>query len=185
MSDELKIELQVTADTESVETQLNNLINEYNNKKPIDLKVKFGDANLDTFKDSIKSITTDLQALSSINFNNLNSVATNLQSISKFVKEFRDLNLGSNNTSNSKNNSIANAVHEFDGDIGFERLSKNYAEALAQIKALQNNANFLKDGFEEYNKSVKEAFQAFNTENADVLNEINELEGAFDSTVWK
>ena len=51
MSDELKIELQVDTDTESAESKLDNLINEYN-KKPINLRWNLGDTDIETFQNN-------------------------------------------------------------------------------------------------------------------------------------
>ena len=61
MSEELKIELQVDAETSAAKTKVDNLIDELKKKKPIDLQVNVGKTDLTAFNETIKSITTDLK----------------------------------------------------------------------------------------------------------------------------
>ena len=186
MSDELKIELQVETDDSKARSQLNDLISEFNNKKPIDLKINIGDTNLETFKNSIKSITADLTALSNIDFGNLRKVESNLLSITNLVKNFQDLNKNNKSTGSSViNNPISDIAHEFDNSAILERLSKDHSVAIKEIQGLQKNADFIKDAFEEYNKSMKEAYESFDRDNADITSAIKELEGASDTGVFK
>ena len=90
MSDELKIELQVETDIDKAKSQLDNLIDEYKKKKPIELEFKLGNTNLDQFQSNIKSITSSLDSLSKIDFSNLKTIETNLKNISKVIQVKRE-----------------------------------------------------------------------------------------------
>jgi len=87
MSDELKIELQVETDDSKARSQLDDLIKEYKNKKPIEVDFRLGNTNLDEFQANIKSITSSLESLSKIDFKNLKSIESNLKNISKVASE--------------------------------------------------------------------------------------------------
>lgn len=181
MSEELKIELQVDAETSAAKTKVDNLIDELKKKKPIDLQVNVGKTDLTAFNETIKSITTDLKTLSELKFSNLKTIETSLKSVAKVVKEYQGLMSldGSNNKS-----SVLGGLSGFD-DETVERLSNDHKEALSQVKSLQQSAIFLKDGFNEYQKSLKEAYKAFGTDNADLLASIRSLENQFDTSVFK
>ena len=101
MSEELKIELQVDAETSAAKTKVDNLIDELKKKKPIDLQVNVGKTDLTAFNETIKSITTDLKTLSELKFSNLKTIETSLKSVAKVVKEYQGLMSldGSNNKS--------------------------------------------------------------------------------------
>ena len=91
MSDELKIELQVETDASKAKSQLNDLIDEYKKKKPINLDVKINDSNLDGFRKSIKTITDDLSGLANIKFDNLNKVESSLKKIANLINNVQNL----------------------------------------------------------------------------------------------
>ena len=133
MSDELKIELQVETDSSKAKTQLDNLIDEYKKKKPINLDVSINDEKLDTFKKSIKSITDDLNGLAGIKFNNLSRVESSLQKIANLINSVQ---MPKGSASKSTQSSFVEAFGFVD-DIDFERLSRNHSEALKQVKNLQ------------------------------------------------
>lgn len=181
MSEELKIELQVDAETSAAKTKVDNLIDELKKKKPIDLQVNVGKTDLTAFNETIKSITTDLKTLSELKFSNLKTIETSLKSVAKVVKEYQGLMSldGSNNKS-----SVLGGLSGFD-DETIERLSNDHKEALSQVKSLQQSAIFLKDGFNEYQKSLKAAYKAFGSDNSDLLASIRSLEDKFDTSVFK
>ena len=89
MSDELKIDIQVDADTSSAETKVDNLIEELKKKKPVDLQVRFGQTSLEEFKNEIQAITRDLSVLSELKFSNLKTIETSLRNVAKAVKEYQ------------------------------------------------------------------------------------------------
>ena len=175
MSDELKIELQVETDASKAKSQLNDLINEYKKKKPINLDVKINDSNLDGFRKSIKTITDDLSGLANIKFDNLNKVESSLKKIANLINNVQNSNKNTSTTTKSTQGSFVEAFGFVD-DIDFERLSRNHSEALKQVKNLQQSAAYLKDGFKAYSDKVKEAHKAFDVDNSELLSKIDELE---------
>lgn len=184
MSDELKIELQVETDASKAKSQLNDLINEYKKKKPINLDVKINDSNLDGFRKSIKTITDDLSGLANIKFDNLNKVESSLKKIANLINNVQNSNKNTSTTTKSTQGTFVEAFGFVD-DIDFERLSRNHSEALKQVKNLQQSAAYLKDGFKAYSDKVKEAHKAFDVDNSELLSKIDELENMYDSRTFK
>lgn len=180
MSDELRIELQVDTDTKTARSQLDSLIDEYKNKKPIDLKLQLGNTNLETFQANIKSITSDLEVLAGLKFSNLKTIETSLKNISKIVSDYQNLTTSNKST---KGTSVLDGLGVKDETI--ERLENDHEKALAQVKSLKDSAEFLKDGFEAYQKSLKEAYKTFETDNKDIFASINEFENMFDTSTFK
>lgn len=183
MSDELKIELQVETDDSRARSQLDNLIDEFNSKKPINLKINLGDKNLEAFQTSIKGMTSDLDTLSKLNFSNLKTIETSLKNITKIVGEYKGL------TSDNKNNIFKSSTGGtgLDGldSININRLSSDHNEALAQIETLKADAKRLREGFTEYGKHLKGAYEVLQAE-IDAYNyDINSLENEFDTTAYK
>ena len=188
MSDELKIELQVESDTTKAESQLNDLIDKFKNRKPIDLNVRLGNVDLAAFQSSIKSITTDLNNLASLNFANLDNVASSLKKISNIAKEFKGLNFSNTTEAISKasTTSVLAGLEGFADDNGkFERLSKDHKEALKQVESLRESANFLREGMKSYKNSLEEAQKVFKADNKDMFSFIDELENMFKSAPFK
>ena len=181
MSEELKIELQVDAETSAAKTKVDNLIDELKKKKPIDLQVNVGKTDLTAFNETIKSITTDLKTLSELKFSNLKTIETSLKNVAKAVKEYQGV---MSLDSSSSDKSVLSGLAGFE-DFEIDRLSNDHKEALTQVKSLQQSAIFLKDGFSEYQKTMKEAYKSFGTDNADYLASIREMENKFDTTVFK
>ena len=141
MSDELKIELQVETDIDKAKSQLDNLIDEYKKKKPIELEFKLGNTNLDQFQSNIKSITSSLDSLSKIDFSNLKTIETNLKNISKVASEYQKTLASTNNkNSSSGSNSVLDVLPDFDKET-IQRLSKNQKEALNEIEKLKVSAS--------------------------------------------
>ena len=179
MSDELKIELQVESNTTKAESQLNELIDKYEKRKPIDLKVKLGDVNLEAFQNNIKSITSSLNTLSNIDFGNLKGIETILKKITKLVGDYQKvLNETTSNTKNNKG--TISSLTEFDY-VDMDRLSANHKEALEQISTMKSYAKEVKDTYSQYKETIRESYKKVRQDNSEYFSEINELENKFDN----
>ena len=183
MSDELKIELQVETDDKVARSQLDELIKEYKNKKPIELGLNIGKTNLETFQSNIKSITEDLQTLSGLNFNNLKTIEKSLKNISEFVGKYQSAmstNLKGKSGSAS-DGSLLDTLPDFENEK-LERLSKDHKTARDQIDRLVGEAEFIEDLFGDYRKSIKGAYKKLRADNTDFFSTVNELENKFDTS---
>ena len=186
MSDELKIELQVESNTTKAELQLNELIDKFKKRKPIELDVRLGNVKLEEFTQSIKTITTNLNSLASLNFSNLDKAEDSLRKISSLVKNFNGLDNKNNSSSmDKKSNSLFDSLGEFTDNEKLERLSKDQKEALNQVKSLQNSAEFLKKAILHYKSSLNEAEKAFKNDNKVIFSDIDSYEKMFDTAVFK
>ena len=126
MSDELKIDIQVDANTEPAETKVDNLIEEFKKKKPIDLDVRIGKTDFSQFKADIQDITKDLTVLSELKFSNLKTIETSLKNVAKAVKEYQGvMSLDSSSSDKSVLSGLA----------GFEdfEIAENNRETLKKV----------------------------------------------------
>ena len=183
MSDELKIELQVETDDSKARSQLDNLISEYKNKKPVEIEVKLGNTNLNEFQANIKSITSSLDNLSKIDFGNLKTIETNLKNISKAADEYQKTlasTTGNKPNSGSGSTSILGVLPDFEGEA-IERLSKNQKEALEQISSLKYYAKDIEKEYEEYRRLVKGSYSKLQEDNKEYFSEVNKFETMFDT----
>ena len=180
MSDELKIELQVESNTTKAEEQLDDLIKKYKNKEPIDLKVKLGNVDLNTFQNNIKSITGSLDTLSKMNFSNLKGIETSLKNISKIAKEYQKTVSATTFTTDKNGGSVLGGLNEFDS-VDMDRLSKNHKEALEQISKMKEYAKEVKDTYGEYREVIRDSYKKLREDNADYFSEMNKFENKFDN----
>ncbi|MBP3906454.1 MAG: hypothetical protein J6D12_04965, partial [Peptostreptococcaceae bacterium] len=182
MSDELKIELQVETDIDKAKSQLDNLIDEYKKKKPIELEFKLGNTNLDQFQSNIKSITSSLDSLSKIDFSNLKTIETNLKNISKVASEYQKTLASTNNknSSSSGSNSVLDVLPGFDKET-IQRLSKNQKEALNEIEKLKVSASEVESAYEEYRNVIRNSNKKLREDNKQYFSEVNDYETMFDT----
>ena len=82
MSEELKIDVKVDTDERVARSKLDSLKAEYE-KKTINLGVKLGQFDIGDISKSIARLTSDLNALSNIEFSGLDKLAASLKKINK------------------------------------------------------------------------------------------------------
>jgi len=182
MSDELKIELQVETDDSKARSQLDDLIKEYKNKKPIEVDFRLGNTNLDEFQANIKSITSSLESLSKIDFKNLKSIESNLKNISKVASEYQDTlaKTTAKKSNSSGSSSILDILPDFE-DEKIERLSKNQKEALEEVKSLKYYAERIEQEYDEYRQLIKNSYKKSREDNSEYFSKLNEYETMFDT----
>lgn len=164
MSEELRIDVDIQTKDDKARSQLNNLIQEYS-KKTIDFDVKLGQFDITGLSRSIARLTSDLNALSNIEFTGLNKLETNLKNINKLM---------------DKQNNIQNKGSEFESNTtsNIKRLIGDQEESLKEINKLDDLGKELQHVLDSYNKNNEIAFKGFVDSNKNALTELDKLKNS-------
>ena len=136
MSEDLKIDVKVDTDERTARSKLDSLKAEYE-KKTINLGVKLGQFDIGCISKSIARLTSDLIALSNIEFSGLDKLGTSLKKINKLISEQDSVG---NISTSSDNNKI-------------KRLVSDQGQALEQVKELEVISKDLQDIMNHINKN--------------------------------
>ena len=168
MSEDLKIDVKVDTDESAARSKLDSLKAEYE-KKTINLGVKLGQFDIGGISKSIARLTSDLNALSNIEFSGLDKLGASLKKINKLMSQ-QD-GVGDTNTNNSNNK--------------IKRLVDDQEQALNQVKELESISKDMQDVMSQINKNNKDSLKDFNYTNKNLFDDINKLSNSSTNAAFK
>ena len=168
MSEDLKIDVKVDTDESAARSKLDSLKAEYE-KKTINLGVKLGQFDIGGISKSIARLTSDLNALSNIEFSGLDKLGASLKKINKLMSQ-QD-GVGDTNTNNSNNK--------------IKRLVDDQEQALNQVKELESISRDIQDVMSQINKNNKDSLKDFNYTNKNLFDDINKLSNSSTNAAFK